>query len=199
MTVMLSFRDVGHPDFFEGFSCDIAKTVKPLLVEVRGIVDYINNPDGDVRKAIRNTEQLTRNLEETRRNADKLLITATGNVNQISARTNSLLDSTRSRIERTDLAPTITRVNTTLDRIDGKLPSLLEKTDATLENINRISYETRLLSEQTFPRIPGVISQAEDVLLSTDNLINSLQNSWLLRSSTAPAAKRAFISGDSHE
>jgi hypothetical protein len=76
---------------------------------------------------------------------------------------------------------------------------LLEKTDATLENINRISYETRLLSEQTFPRIPGVISQAEDVLLSTDNLINALQNSWLLRSSTAPAAKREFISGDSHE
>jgi hypothetical protein len=36
-------------------------------------------------------------------------------------------------------------------------------------------------------------------MLSTDRLINSLQNSWLLRDSSVPARKQDFITGDSHE
>jgi phospholipid/cholesterol/gamma-HCH transport system substrate-binding protein len=144
------------------------------------------------KKTIRNAEQLTLKLESTRQNADSLLLSATGNVNLVTTRTTRLLDSI-------DLNPTLTRVNSTLDHLDKKLPSLLEKADATLYNINRISYETRLLSENTFPRIPGVISQAEDVMLSTDRLINSLQNTWLLRDTSSTAGKQGFITGDSHE
>jgi phospholipid/cholesterol/gamma-HCH transport system ATP-binding protein len=35
MTAMLSFRDAGHPDFFEGFSCDIAAGCTALLITSR--------------------------------------------------------------------------------------------------------------------------------------------------------------------
>jgi phospholipid/cholesterol/gamma-HCH transport system substrate-binding protein len=180
-------------------AADIAKTVKPLLIEVRGIVDYINNPDGDLKKTIRNAEQLTRNLDGTRQHADELLVSAADNVTLVTKETTSMIDSTRIKINSIDLNPTLTRVNNTLDHLDKKLPSLLEKADASLENISRISYETRQLSEKAFPKIPGVISQAEDVMLSTDRLINSLQNTWLLRNSAAPAGKQGFIRGDSYE
>jgi len=178
---------------------EIAKKVKPLLVDISDTIRYINDPEGDFKKTIRNAHQLTLKLEETRLNADRLLISATGNVDLITTRTTTLLDSTRSKIESIDLNPTLSRVNSTLDHIDKKLPALLDKADTTLENISRISLETRRLSEKAFPRIPGVISQAEDVMLSTDRLINSLQNTWLLRGGSAPAANQGFISGDSHE
>lgn len=178
---------------------EIAEKVKPVLIEISDIISYINDPDGDLKKTIRNAEQLTRKLEGTRQHADMLLVSAADNVNLVTTRTTSMLDSTRNKIDSIDLNPTLTRVNTTLDHIDRKLPSLLDKADASLENISKISYETRLLSEKAFPRIPGVISQAEDVMLSTDRLINSLQNTWLLRDSTAPAGKHDFIPGDSHE
>ena len=180
-------------------AADIADKVKPVLIEVSEIISYINDPDGDLKKTIRNAEQLTRKLEGTRQNADLLLVSAAGNVNLVTARTSSLLDNTSKKIDSIDLAPAINRINSTLDHLDKKLPALLDKTDATLENVSRISYETRLLAEKTFPKIPGVISLAEDVMLSTDRLINSLQNTWLLRDSTAPAVKQGFISGDSHE
>ena len=68
-----------------------------------------------------------------------------------------------------------------------------------MENVSRISYETRMLSEKTFPKIPGLASQLEDVMFSTDRLINSLQNTWLLRDSSAPAVRQNFIRGDSYE
>ena len=178
---------------------DLSKKVKTLLVEFNDIAHYINDPDGDLKKTIRNAEQLTRNLEGTRQNSDRLLISATDNVQLVTAHTTSLLDSTTNTIDSIDLNPTLTRVNNTLDHLDKKLPSLLEKADTTLENVSKISYETRLLSEKAFPKIPGLISQTEDVLLSTDRLINSLQNTWLLRDTAVPAGKQDFISGDSHE
>lgn len=174
---------------------EIAQKVKPVLIEVRDIIAYINDPEGDLKKTIRNAEQLTRKLEDTRQNADRLIITATDNVQSVSARTTSMLDSTRSKIDSIDL----TRVNSTLDHLDKRIPALLDKADASLENVSRISYETRLLSERAFPKIPGVLSQAEDLMFSTDRLVNTLQNSWLLGGSSVPAGKQGFINGDSHE
>jgi len=180
-------------------AADIADKVKPVLIEVSEIISYINDPEGDLKKTIRNAEQLTRKLEGTRQNADLLLVSAAGNVNLVATRTTSLLDSTSKKIDSIDLAPAINRINSTLDHLDTKLPALLDKADVTLENVSKISYETRLLTEKAFPKIPGVINLAEDVMLSTDRLINSLQNSWLLRDSTPPAVKQDFITGDSHE
>jgi len=180
-------------------AADIADKVKPVLIEVSEIISYINDPEGDLKKTIRNAEQLTRKLEGTRQNADLLLVSAAGNVNLVATRTTSLLDSTSKKIDSIDLAPAINRINSTLDHLDKKLPALLDKADVTLENVSKISYETRLLTEKAFPKIPGVINLAEDVMLSTDRLINSLQNSWLLRDSTPPAVKQDFITGDSHE
>jgi phospholipid/cholesterol/gamma-HCH transport system substrate-binding protein len=178
---------------------EIAEKVKPVLIEISDIISYINDPDGDLKKTIRNTEELTRKLEVTRQNADRLLLTATGNVNLVTTRTTSLLDSTRNKIDSIDLNPALTRINSSLDHLDKKLPVLLDKADTALENISIISNETRLLTEKAFPKIPGVVSQAEDVMLSADRLINSLQNTWLLRDSTTPAGKQGFISGDSYE
>jgi len=178
---------------------DIAQKVKPVLIEVRDIIAYINDPEGDLKKTIRNAELLTRRLEETRQHTDRLLVSAADNMNLVTTRTTGVLDSTRNKIESIDLTPTLTRVNSTIDHLDKKLPALLDKTDATLENVRIISYETRILSEKTFPRIPGFISQAEEVMFSTDRLLNSLQNTWLLRDTTAPAGTQGFINGDSHE
>ena len=180
-------------------AAEIAQKVKPVLIEISEILSYINNPDGDLKKTIRNAEQLTRKLEETRLKADNLLVSATGNVNLISTRTSDLLERSAKKIDGIDLNPTISKANSTLDQINNKLPPLLEKADTALGNVNKISYETRLLSEKAFPKIPGVISQVEELMFSSDRLINSLQNSWLIGGAGAVDAKPVFIPGDSHE
>lgn len=174
---------------------EIADKVKPVLIEVRDIISYINNPDGDLKKSIRNLELLTRNLDGTRQHADRLLLSANSNIERVSGQATAVLDTTYKKINTIDL----NRVNSSIESIDRKLPAILDKTDATLDNINRISRETRMLSEKTFPRIPGLLSQAEDVMLSTDRLINSIQNIWLFRDGPSPTGGQLFIRGDSYE
>ena len=178
---------------------ELAEVVKPVLADVRDIISYINNPEGDLKKAIRNTELLTRNLDGTRQHTDTLLITANERVQSVTAHANTTLDTVRGKIDSIDLAPSLNRINSTIERIDARIPAVLDKTENTLDNVNRISHETRLLAEKAFPKIPGVLSQAKDVMFSTDRLLKSLQNSWLLRDSGDSGTGGSFIRGDSYE
>jgi phospholipid/cholesterol/gamma-HCH transport system substrate-binding protein len=170
---------------------ELADKVKPVLIEVRDIIAYINDPDGDLKKTIRNLEKLTRNLEATRSNADTLLLATTQNLEQISSRTTSLLDTATRKIDSLAVAS----LNTSLE----KLPPLLEKTDAALTQVTAISLATKKLSEQAFPLIPGVLSRTEELLFSTDRLVNSLNNSWLLGGGSTPTPSRSYKAGDSHD
>ncbi len=178
---------------------EIVEKVKPVLFEVRDIISYVNNPEGDLKKAIHNLEILTRNLDGTRQQTDKLLVSVNGNLDRISNRAITVLDSANNKIEGLDFTPTLSKINNTLDTIDRKIPPILDKTDAALSEIAKLSKETRILSKTAFPRIPGLLSQTEDVLLSTDRLINSIQNIWLFRNPSQPDVGRQFIRGDSHE
>ncbi len=170
---------------------EIAEKVKPVLIEVRDIIGYINDPNGDLKKTIHNLELLTRNLETTRSHADTLLVSTTRNLEGINARTVSLLDTTSRKIDSLDVA----KLNTALE----KLPPLLDKSDAAMTHVVAISAETQKLAERAFPLIPGVLSRTEELLFSTDRLVNSLNNSWLLGGGSAPTATRTYKAGDSHD
>jgi phospholipid/cholesterol/gamma-HCH transport system substrate-binding protein len=170
---------------------EIAEKVTPVLIEVREIIGYINDPDGDLKKTIHNLEVLTRNLEATRNTADTLLVTTSRSLEDISSRTTTLLETAAHKIDSLDMV----RVTAALD----KLPPLLEKADAAMVSVTVISAETKKLAETAFPLIPGVLSRTEELLFSTDRLVNSLNNSWLLGDDSPGASERSFQAGDSHD
>lgn len=178
---------------------EIVDKVKPVLFEIRDIISYINNPDGDIKRTVRNLEVLTRNLEGTRQKTDKLLISVDSNLDRISKKTSALLDSANRKVDAIDLAPAISKITGAIDTIDKKIPPILDKADATLSEVSALSRETRLLSQAAFPKIPGLLSQAEDLLLSSDHLINSIQNIWLFRNTSETPGSARFIRGDSSE
>ncbi|MEI6218780.1 MAG: MlaD family protein, partial [bacterium] len=146
---------------------EIVEKVKPVLFEIRDIISYVNNPDGDLKKTIHNLEVLSRNLDGTREQTDKLLLSVNGNLDRISNRAVTVLDSANKKVDSLDFAPVLARINSTIDSIDKKIPPILDKTDTTLAELAKLSRETRVMSESAFPKIPGLLSQTEDVLLST--------------------------------
>lgn len=169
---------------------EIGEKVKPVLIEVGNIIGYINDPDGDIKKTIRNLEILTRNLEKTRGNADIMLSGVNRNMDSIASRTNTLLENTTRKIDSLDIA----KLNTSLE----KLPPLLDKTDAAMSNIAALSADTRKMGAQVFPMVPGLLNQTEELLYSTDRLVNSLNNSWLIGGG-GKTVGRSFRAGDSHD
>lgn len=178
---------------------ELVDKVKPVLFEVRDIISYVNNPDGDLKKTIRNLENLTRNLDGTRKQTDSLLVAVGGNLDRVTNRAVSVFDSAQNKIDSLDINTTVAKLNSSIDNIDKKVSPILDKADASLAELAKLSRETRVLSEEAFPKIPGLLSQTEDVLMSTDRLINSMQNMWLFRDGSNKTGKSRLIRGDSYE
>lgn len=170
---------------------EIAEKVKPVLIEVRDIIGYINDPNGDLKKSVHNLEILTRHLEQTRGHADMFLENTTHHLEAMSQRSTILLDSATRAVNSLDMAD----LNTSLK----KLPPLLDKTDAAMANVSAISDQTRQLAEQAFPLVPGLLSRTDELMFSTDRLINSLNNSWLLGGGNSGEHSRFPSAGDSHD
>ncbi len=170
---------------------EIGEKIKPVLIEIRNIVGYINDPDGDLKKTVQNLEILTRNLEITRKSADNLINTTSVKMELIGERTTTLLETANSKIDSLELE----KINSTLT----KLPPILEKTDTVMANAAEISGETKKLSRQIFHIIPGILSRTEELLFSTDRLVNSLNKSWLLGGGTETVPLHTFKAGDSHD
>lgn len=178
---------------------EIAEKVKPVLIEIRDIIGYINNPDGDLKKTVRNIEVLSRNLELSRQNVDSLLLSSKNDIHAVSTKSIELLDSTDTKLKKIDFTPSLLHLNNTLNTIDAKTPGILDKLDTTLVNLTSISNDTKILAEKSFFKIPGILSQTEDVIFKTDRLLESLQNTWLLRDNNSLSQRPDYIHGDSHE
>lgn len=170
---------------------EIAERVKPVLVEVRDIIGYINDPEGDLKKALHNMELLTRNLDGTRSKADQLLLHSRQNLVEITSKTDLMLANMNRRIDSLN----VDKLNLTLE----KLPPLLDKTDQTMGNMKVISEETRKLALQAFPLVPGVLTRTETLLFSTDRLVNNMGNSWLFGGGGATPIDLLLKAGDSHD
>ena len=170
---------------------EIAEKVKPVLAEITEIISYVNDPQGNLKKSIKNLEVLTHNLEKTRENTDMLLLATNQKLENIHNKTITLLNNTDNKIAGINNE----KLNATLER----LPPLLDKTDTAMTNLVRLSADTNAMAKSSFPLIPGLLSRTEELIFSTDQLMNSLNSSWILGGSKKPLLQQTEKAGDSYD
>lgn len=201
--IMISVGSAGHPalanDGFLPFAeekglndiaLEFSDSVKAVLVEVRQTVAYINDPQGDVKRTLANAQRLSANLEETRRRADGLLLAATDNVGRVGP----LLDNLSAAVDNVSR-----RLPPLLDNVSTRLPVLLDRLEATLSNTERISQEFRKAAEQAAPRVPPLLTGAEELVEDTDDVMKGMKKTWPLRKHIPQGNERGIVPGDSHE
>jgi phospholipid/cholesterol/gamma-HCH transport system substrate-binding protein len=169
---------------------DIADQVKPVLYEVKEIISYINDPQGDIKQTLGNINRLTRDLNGTRGHVDNLLVSTRGDIGRAIDSTQTVLKSTDDKIKA--LGPSLEKVERTLTNIDQKLPPMLDKVNASLENVEK---STRTIGKS----MPGLISKTEDTVQSVDTLLNALKQTWPFKNHISPPSDREFVPGDSNE
>ncbi len=165
---------------------ELSDSVKSVLLEVRQTVTYINDPKGDIKRTLANVRRLSANLEETRRNTDNLLLTATDDLGRVR--------------------PVIDNLATALDNVGRRLPVLLDRVEGTLShaegtlsNTERISLDVRKVAEKAGPRIPPLLTGAEELVEDTDDVVKGVKRMWPFRKHIPPANERGIVPGDSHE
>jgi len=169
---------------------EVKERIMPIIDEFKVI---LVDPQGDVRQTLKNLHEIAVGLRETQQRLNQVLGSVDSNLN------NELQPLLHSLRQSAANAETISL------NLDRNLPSLLSKTDSSLENIRLATDSLNQAVQQTAPQLPGMISEARDTLGktremvgSTQEVVDGLTTSWPLNRSV-PALETTPIKVDSHD
>ena len=176
---------------------EISEKVKPVLLEIKEIISYVNDPNGDIKQSLANIHTLTGDLHGTRRRADTLLDHTTADLDQLTRKGSAALD----HIDRSlaSLDSSLGHLDSVLGQIERDIPQLLKRIDTTVTNLEKTSVQLRVAAEQAGPQIPPLLERADDVVRDTGTLVGTVQEMWLFRSDAAQPSAPQVVPGDSHE
>lgn len=159
----------------KGELTDIIKGIKELL-------NYINSPDGNVKKSLSNLERVSGNLIKTTESMNKLL-------DELQKRTVSIGDKTEDTIAETK------------KRIE-ELSDLIAATKDSINNISKELLETAKTIKHTTDRsskdIPVVLEQTKRSLEDLEEILWSIKGLWPVRSGIKEIEIKP-LEGDTYE
>jgi phospholipid/cholesterol/gamma-HCH transport system substrate-binding protein len=176
---------------------EIADKVKPVLMDIRDIIAYVNSENGDVKQTLRNLNAFTGNIEESREKTDRLLVSGNNAVVAVGKRFDILLTKAEERIDQA--GPILGKVDNSLLQVETKLPQMLEKIDLTLNHLEAVSRDLKSTSSEALPQIPGLIRKTEGVIDQGEGLLEGAKWLWPLSSVMTPADDKSLLRRDSNE
>lgn len=162
----------------EQITQDLRDQLFPAIADVSKLLRDINDPHGDIRLSLRNLRELSAGLNGTRQRLDRLLDSADALASQ-------------------DARPMIQSLGKASARLEQDLPSLLNKADATLDNLQKSSVALKSALETTGPQISGLAGESRELVSGARKTVDTLNNSWLLKSG-APE-QPGLVNMDSHD
>jgi phospholipid/cholesterol/gamma-HCH transport system substrate-binding protein len=215
---------------------DIAKRVmedvKPVLHSVRSLIEYLDNPQGDIKTAIANVNRLTAGLAGPAPGAGAGAGAAGGDigsrlntlVGRLDAVTAALQKETVPKVQglveqgdalvredlrgltatlKNDLIPQVRGLLAEADKgvagagrtaavLEGQLPGLLEKVNATLGNVQQITDNLVPLSREA----GGMLATGEQTLEQSQELLKKTNQMWPFRE--GKPARETTIDVDSY-
>ncbi len=148
---------------------ELKEEVTPVLTEIKEIIHYVNDPQGDIKHTLKNISKLSDEVFTTKQHLDNLLKDAGGSMKKVDP----LLDSTKK---------TMTTVESMVQKIDKDLPSMMEKVDKSLTNVQKMTDDLKKATEQSAPKIPSLVEKGDDIAGGTKEIIDSVKKMWPIRS-----------------
>lgn len=168
-SVMLSFqREKGISEI----AGELKDEITPALKDLKQIIAYINDPNGDVKQTLMHINTLSKDVNTTRQNLDTLLLHTDKNISTTFGNVNSFVDSTKQ---------TLSSADTMIGRIDKDLPALLDRAGKSLENVQKTTEEIRKATEQAAPQIPSLVEKGNEITDDTKEIMGSIKKVWPLR------------------
>lgn len=159
----------------KGELTDIIKGIKELL-------NYINSPQGDVKKSLSNLERVSANLIKTTESMNRLLEELQRRTVSIGDRTEDTIAETKKRME--------------------ELSGLINGAKESIDNISKELLETAKTIKDTTDRsskdIPVVLEQTKRSLQDLEDILQSIKGMWPVRSGIKKIEIRP-IEGDTYE
>lgn len=176
---------------------ELVKEINPVLHKVQEIITYIDNPEGDVKKAFANFGRLSEDLLKTKDDLDGALKDAKGTFRDASsafARIDNISDKTAPVIDKAALLmDKAIAIASDAEKASNRLPGIIDKTDKVMNDVKRFS---DVLSKKSH-EIKNMIEDTGDMLRDTKEIVNGAKDSWPINSMLPPKKELKLIPLDS--
>ncbi len=132
---------------------NLATQLQPILADIHQITSSINNPNGDVQQTLKNLNQTTGGFRET-----------VNQFTQLGVGSNKAMD----------------RINSSLDTLDKAIPKLVDKADATLNNVQSATTDIKKITNESAGEIPSLVRNANSLVQDGQETLSGVKRSWLL-------------------
>lgn len=159
---------------------DVRNRIVPVIDEMHKLLQYTNDPRGDVRGSFRELRQLAAQLQHTRREVD-------GAIAKIG------------RLAAHEAPAALARAEASLQELEKAIPALSRQADRSLQSLEqaataatRAATRAEKLLDDSAPRLDSTLAEAEVLLRDGRSAVNAARRRWPFRGpDLAPAAAPA--------
>lgn len=170
----------------EQISQDLRDRLYPALDEINKLLKDANDPKGDVRQILGNLHQISADLKGTHE------------------RINHMLGQIDEGIVK-DVRPTLSSVKNSaasaeviMEKLKQDFPGMLNKVDASLENLRKSSDTIKSTIDNSAPHLSGLMGETRGLMSDTRNIMDSASTSWPLKN-IMQAPEQGLVRMDSHD
>lgn len=156
----------------------LIKEVTPVLKEIKETIGYINNPDGDIKKAIANITKLSEDLLDTKANLDGVLKNANKTVREATSafkQANSAFGKIGNIGDKA--SPVIDKLNAVTEdaqKASKKIPEVMDKAIKIMDDVKGFS---DVLSKKSHG-VKNMLEDTEEMLGNTKEIIKGAKDTW---------------------
>lgn len=149
-----------------------------LLEDFKEVIKYINNPDSDIKVALKNLNSFTNSLNSSLKGFDDAL-----------SAFKSLMQLAHEPVLKAD---------NILNNFDGDYPQLIKKINVSLENIEKMTGSLRKTVDEIGPGINPVLKKSESLIDSSGEIMDAVKKMWPV-SSNIESPDEKTLAVDSYE
>lgn len=142
----------------KGELTDIIKKIKELL-------DYINSPEGDIKKSLSNVRKVSENLIKTTDTMNRFLEELNRQTVSIATRTEETLNETKKRIEE----------------LSGLIESAKDSINSISKELTEASKNINTLTDKSSKEMPLILEEAKRGLQDLEDILQSIKGLWPVR------------------
>jgi phospholipid/cholesterol/gamma-HCH transport system substrate-binding protein len=150
---------------FSSMAEELSEQVRPILADLKRLTESANQPDGDIRVAIRNARQLTAEFSEAAKQMAKLATNADRQLSGVLAKADKAVEKVDTTFEKT---------TQTVDR----LGETMLKLDRTLANFEAASADARRIMSGAAEELPPAIRDARAAAHDGRAILDGAKRTW---------------------
>ena len=169
---------------------DLAARIGPILADIKSITQSINDPNGDVRQALKGIRQASTSIAEAADSVSQLARSGDTRIASIQEHANVVLDRAGASVDKTNSL--LDTLGVTLATVDKAIPEVLFKLNSTLDNANAASIEARKLISGLSTDLPPAVSEGRSLMRETHEVVQGAKKTWPIRNYLPPAEEQAL-------